>query len=61
MLIYRKLGRTEDARRERKIFADFEDDPAALSLANQFLHKRPEMRNESVHWHVHDLSRTPGE
>jgi tetratricopeptide (TPR) repeat protein len=61
MLIYRKLGRTDDAKREGKIFADLKDDPGALSLANQFLRKHPEMSNESVYWHVHDLSRTPGE
>ena len=61
MLIYRKLGRADDARREGKIFADLKDDPAALSLANQFLHKHPEMSNESVYWHVHDLSRIPGD
>jgi tetratricopeptide (TPR) repeat protein len=60
MLVYRKLGRTDEARREAKIFADLKDDPGALSLANQFLRKHPEMSNESVYWHVHDLSRTPG-
>jgi tetratricopeptide (TPR) repeat protein len=56
MLIYRKVGRADDARREAKIFADLKDDPGALALANQFLHKHPEMSNESVYWHVHDLS-----
>ena len=56
MLIYRKVGRTDDAKREAKIFADLKDDPGALALANQFLHKHPEMSNESVYWHVHDLS-----
>jgi Tfp pilus assembly protein PilF len=61
MLVYRKLGRTDEAKREAKIFADLKDDPGALSLANQFLRKHPEMSNESVYWHVHDLSRTPGE
>ena len=61
MLVYRKLGRNEEARREAKIFADLKDDPSALSLANQFLHKHPEMSNESVYWHVHDLSRTPAD
>ena len=61
MLVYRKLGRTEDAKREAKIFADLKDDPGALSLANQFLRKHPEMSNESVYWHVHELSRMPGE
>ena len=61
MLVYRKLGRTDDAKREAKIFADLKDDPAALSIANQFLRRHPEMSNESVYWHVHDLSRTPGD
>ncbi|HJR05752.1 MAG TPA: tetratricopeptide repeat protein [Pyrinomonadaceae bacterium] len=60
MLVYRKLGMTEDARREAKIFADQKDDPAALSLANDFLRKRPEMSNESVPWHVHNLSEWKG-
>jgi len=46
---------------EAKIFADLKDDPAALSLANQFLRKHPEMSNESVYWHIHDLNRTAGE
>jgi Tfp pilus assembly protein PilF len=61
MLIYRKLGRADEAKREAKIFADLKDDPGALSLANQFLRKHPEMSNESVYWHVHDLSRAPGD
>jgi Tfp pilus assembly protein PilF len=61
MLIYRKVGRTEDARREAKVFADLKDDPGALSLANQFLRRHPEMSNESVFWHVHDLGETPEE
>lgn len=61
MLIYRKLGRHDDAKREAKIFADLKDDPGALSIANQFLRKHPEMSNESVYWHVHDLSRTLGD
>lgn len=61
MLVYRKLGRTEDAKREAKIFADLKDDPGALSLANQFLRKHPEMSNESVYWHIHEMNRTGGE
>jgi tetratricopeptide (TPR) repeat protein len=61
MLVYRKLGRNDDAKREAKIFAELKDDPGALSLANQFLRRHPEMSNESVYWHVHDLSPGPGE
>ena len=56
MLVFRKLGKKEEAKREAKIFADLKDDPAALPLANMFLRKHPEMSNESVFWHVHDLS-----
>jgi tetratricopeptide (TPR) repeat protein len=56
MLVFRKLGMQEEARREARIFADLKDDPSALPLANTFLRKHPEMSNESVFWHIHDLS-----
>ncbi len=56
MLVFRKLGKKEEAKREAKIFADLKDDPSALPLANMFLRKHPEMSNESVFWHVHDLT-----
>jgi Flp pilus assembly protein TadD/mono/diheme cytochrome c family protein len=55
MLIYRKLGMKEEAKREAKIFADQKDDPAAFPIANDFLHRHPEMSTESVPWHIHDL------
>jgi tetratricopeptide (TPR) repeat protein len=55
MLVFRKLGMTEEAKRESKIFAELKDDPSATPLANAFLRKHPEMSNESVFWHVHDL------
>ncbi|MGI9105414.1 MAG: tetratricopeptide repeat protein [Pyrinomonadaceae bacterium] len=55
MLVYRKLGLNEEAKREAAIFADQKDDPSALSIANDFLRKRPEMSNESAPWHVHSL------
>jgi tetratricopeptide (TPR) repeat protein len=61
MLIYRKLGMNDDAKREAKIFADQKDDPAAFSISNEFLRKHPEMSNESVFWHVHDLNYVRGE
>lgn len=57
MLIYRKLGMNEDARREAKIFADQKDDPAVTHIAAEFLRKNPQMSNESVFWHVHDLNK----
>jgi tetratricopeptide (TPR) repeat protein len=55
MLLFRKLGLKEEAKREGKIFAELKDDPSALPLANMFLRKHPEMSNESVFWHIHDL------
>ncbi len=56
MLVFRKLGMKEDAKREAKIFAELKDDPGTLPLANNFLRRHPEMSNESVFWHVHDLT-----
>ena len=56
MLVFRKLKLTEEAKRESRIFADLKDDPSALPLANMFLRRHPEMSNESVFWHIHDLS-----
>ncbi|MBA2527522.1 MAG: tetratricopeptide repeat protein [Pyrinomonadaceae bacterium] len=60
MLIFRKLGMKEEAKREGRIFADLKDDPSALPLANTFLRKHPEMSNESVFWHIHNLSPASG-
>jgi tetratricopeptide (TPR) repeat protein len=56
MLVFRKLGLKEEAKREGKVFAELKDDPGALPLANLFLRKHPEMSNESVYWHIHDLA-----
>ncbi len=57
MLIFRKLGLNTEATREAKLFADLKDDPAALPIANEFLRLHPEMSNESVPFHVHNLDR----
>ncbi|HST53205.1 MAG TPA: tetratricopeptide repeat protein [Pyrinomonadaceae bacterium] len=61
MLIYRKLGMNDEARAEAKVFADLKDDPGALPLANEFLRRHPEMKGESVPFHVHDLTRGQAE
>ncbi|MGH9899504.1 MAG: tetratricopeptide repeat protein, partial [Pyrinomonadaceae bacterium] len=57
MLIYRKLGRLEDAKREARIFADLKDDPAAFPVASEFLKQHPEIGNQSLFWRVYRLNR----
>jgi Tfp pilus assembly protein PilF len=61
MLIYRKLGMNDEAKAEAKIFSDLKDDPGALPVASEFLRRHPEMKGESVPFHVHDLSKGAGE
>ena len=61
MLVYRKLGMNDEAKAEAKIFADLKDDPGALPVASEFLRKHPEMKGESVPFHVHDLSKGTAE
>lgn len=56
MLVFRKLGMADEAKRHARIFAELKDDPSATPLANTFLRKHPEMSNESVYWHVHELT-----
>jgi tetratricopeptide (TPR) repeat protein len=52
-IVYRRLGRKEDAAREAAAFADQKDDPTANSYALEFLRKHPEVTSESVPWHIH--------
>lgn len=60
MLVYRKLGMKDEAKQEAKLFADLKDDPAALSIASDFLRRHSEMKGESTPWHVHNLSARRG-
>ncbi len=55
MVIFQKLGRREDARREAKIFQDLKDDPQVTSLASNFLQTNWHIGNESLPFHTHDL------
>jgi Flp pilus assembly protein TadD len=52
-ILYRRLGRKEDAAREAAIFADQKDDPTANTYALEWLAKHPEVAAESVPWHIH--------
>ncbi len=57
-ILYRRLGIKDKAAAESAAFADQKDDPSANTFALGFLRKHPEVANESVGWHVHDLDST---
>jgi tetratricopeptide (TPR) repeat protein len=54
-MLYRRLGLPEPARQQAMIFADQKDDPTASTYALQYLRGHPEVANESVVWHTHEL------
>ena len=54
-ILYRRLGMRDKARVEAAYFADEKDDPTASTYALEYLRKNPEIAQESVPWHVHDL------
>jgi len=58
-ILYRRLGQKDKASYEAARFADQKDDPTASVYALEFLRKHPEVANESVVWHAHDLTGDP--
>ena len=54
-ILYRRLGVKDKAAFEAARFADQKDDPTATTYALNYLRKHPEIANESVPWHTHDL------
>jgi tetratricopeptide (TPR) repeat protein len=58
-ILYRRLGMKDKSVREARIFADQKDDPTANTYALEFLRKHPELANESVPWHTHELEMPP--
>ena len=54
-ILYRRLGLKDLAKQQAAIFADQKDDPTASTYALEFLRKHPEIANESVVWHTHEL------
>ena len=53
------MGQKELAAKEAATFADQKDDPVATTYALEFLRKHPELANESVTWHTHNLKTLP--
>jgi len=58
-ILYRRVGEKDKAAREAAAFADQKDDPVATTYALEFLRKHPELANESVVWHTHELEMLP--
>jgi tetratricopeptide (TPR) repeat protein len=58
-ILYRRLGQKDKASFESARFADQKDDSTASVYALEFLRKHPEVANESVVWHAHDLTGDP--
>ncbi len=54
-ILYRRTGDKAKAQEQAAYFADQKDDPSASVYALEYLRKHPEVANESVVWHVHDL------
>jgi tetratricopeptide (TPR) repeat protein len=58
-ILYRRMGERDKASREAAAFAEEKDDPGATTYALEFLRKHPELANESVIWHTHNLQMMP--
>jgi Flp pilus assembly protein TadD len=58
-ILYRRTGDKDKAAKEAATFADQKDDPVATTYALEFLRKHPELANESVTWHTHNLEMLP--
>ena len=54
-IVYRRLGLMDLSRQEAAIFADQKDDPTASTYAYEFLSKHPEIADEGIVWHAHEL------
>lgn len=55
MIIYQKLGRRDDAKKEAVIFKDQKDDPSVTNIAGSFLQNNSYIGLESLPFHTHNL------
>ena len=56
MILYQKLGRRDEAKKEALMFKDLKDDPGVTPLAGSFLQTNRYIGNESLPFHLHELS-----
>jgi len=55
MIIYQKLGRRDEAKKEAVIFKDLKDDASITNLAGAFLQANSYVGTESLPFHTHEL------
>jgi tetratricopeptide (TPR) repeat protein len=58
-ILYRRLGMKEQAAEQSAYFADQKDDPTAGTYALEYLTQHPEIAQESIVWHTHELKAMP--
>jgi tetratricopeptide (TPR) repeat protein len=52
-ILYRRMGRKEEAAEQQAMFVDKKVDPGAPTYSLNFLRMHPEISTESVPWHIH--------
>ena len=52
-ILYRRMGRKDEAADEQAAFVDEKVDPGAPAYSLNFLRLHPEISTESIPWHMH--------
>ena len=52
-ILYRRMGKPEEAREQQAMFVDKKVDPGAPTYSLNYLRIHPEISEESIPWHVH--------
>ena len=60
-ILYRRMGRPEEAAKQQDMFIDKKVDDGAPTYSLNYLRTHPEISTESIPWHVHsDLDEAAG-
>jgi len=60
-ILYRRMGKPEEAKEQQAMFVDKKVDPGAPTYGLNFLRAHPEISTESIPWHMHsDLDNNAG-
>jgi tetratricopeptide (TPR) repeat protein len=57
-ILYRRMGKPEEAREQQAMFMDKKVDPGAPTYSLNYLRNHPEISEESIPWHIHSDMRT---